>query len=134
MQLEMLSSYRVELASECENEQGLELFGGRCLVECCAVPRTDLGFSRREERAELWPALAGGCAAGEAMGVIPLALLLSVEPLTVTGSPPFFLKKAVAKQHEFKGSSKWWISFFVLLLYSLYILFTLYYNIHITLS
>lgn len=37
MQFEMLCFDVVHLASEYENEQGLELFCGTCLVECCAL-------------------------------------------------------------------------------------------------
>lgn len=52
MQLEMLHFYVIDLASEYENEHGLELLCGTCLVECCVVPRTDSGFFRPEVSVE----------------------------------------------------------------------------------
>lgn len=58
------------------------------------------------------------------MGVVPHALFLSVEPVSVAGSPPSFLKKAVAKQHGFKGRSR--MLDFLFLLYTLYILLIYY--------
>lgn len=64
-------------------------------MPCSASLRTDSGFFRPEVCAEPWPALLWGCIAGGAMGVVPHALHLSVEPTAVAGSPPSFPKEAV---------------------------------------
>lgn len=120
----MFCFYVIDLASEYENEQGLELFCGTCLVESCALLSRGQtsGFFRPEAHAEPWPALLWGCIAGAAMGVVPCALLLSAEPASAAGSPPSFLKKAVAKQHEFKGRSNFYYRILYIYIYVYYLL------------
>ena len=111
----------IDLASEYENEQGLELFCGTCLVECCALLSQGQTWvsSGRKYVLNHGQLCSGVALLGDAMGVVPHALLLSVEPVSVAGSPPSFTKKAVAKQHEFKGRSRMF-DFLFIIIYSLY--------------